>query len=422
MALANVQMDASGRRGSFRTAVAPTVGVEEEFLLLDPRTGAVVPRAPEVIGACHAPGLVVAEVMSYMVETRTPVCRTLDEVRAGLGELRSRLARAAVDHDAVSVALGAAPFGLPHAALVTDAPRYAELARRFSAAVRTSGTCACHVHVAVANRQLGVQVLLRLRRWLPALVALTANSPVWEGRDSGWASHRIRLVSQWPTAVAVPAVSTAEEYDRVVHDAVARGDALDARSVYFWARLSPRYPTVEVRVADACSTVEDTVAYAGLVRALVATALDDARRGAPQEPVPQGPLSRACRAAARGGLVGSLTDPLTGEPTSPRALVDAMVAAARPRLVVHGDDCVVQASVDRLLEIGGGAQRQRSLFHVADGTPDFVRGLADLTGAGLEAPCPWTRAVSRGRQLVDGPGSVDPGTMTSTRKAGTLPR
>ena len=74
-------------------------------------------------------------------------------------------------------------------------------------------------------------------------------------------------------------MSTTEEYDRVVQQAVARGDALDARSVYFWARLSPRYPTVEVRVADACSTIEDTVAYAGLVRALVATGLDDARRG-----------------------------------------------------------------------------------------------------------------------------------------------
>lgn len=386
VAIAKVHLDASGRCGSGQTPAAPTVGVEEEFLLLDPLTGAVVPRAPEVIGACHAPGLVVAEVMSYMVETRTPVCRTLDEVRAGLGELRRRLARAAADHDAVSVALGAAPFGLPPAALVTDAPRYAELARRFPAAVRTSGTCACHVHVAVPNRQLGVQVLLRLRRWLPALVALTANSPVWEGRDGGWASHRIRLVSQWPTAVPVPAVSTTEEYDRVVHDAVARGDALDARSVYFWARLSPRYPTVEVRVADACSTVEDTVAYAGLVRALVATGLEDARRGVPPEPVPQGPLSGACRAAARGGLDGPLTDPLTGEPTSPRALVDALVTAARPRLVVHGDDSVVQASLDRLLETGGGAQRQRRLFHAADGTADFVRGLADLTGAGLEAP------------------------------------
>ena len=184
----------------------------------------------------------------------------------------------------------------------------------------------------------------------------------------------------------VPAVSTTEGYDRVVHDAVARGDALDARSVYFWARLSPRYPTVEVRVADSCSTVEDTVAYAGLVRALVATGLDDARRGSPPEPVPQGPLSQACRAAARGGLHGPLTDPLTGRPTSPRALVDALLAAARPRLVVHGEDSVVQATLDRLLETGGGAQRQRRLFHAADGTEDFVRGLADLTGAGLETP------------------------------------
>jgi carboxylate-amine ligase len=180
-------------------------------------------------------------------------------------------------------------------------------------------------------------------------------------------------------------VSTAEEYDRLVHDAVARGDALDARSVYFWARLSPRYPTVEVRVADVCSTVEDTVAYAGLVRALVAIGLEDARRGVPPEPVPQGSLSRACRAAARGGLDGPLTDPLSGERSSARASVDALATAALPWLAIHGDDCVVQPSLDRLLETGGGAQRQRTLFHAADGPADFVQDMADLTCADLEA-------------------------------------
>jgi carboxylate-amine ligase len=222
-----MHLGTSGRRRQGQGPDAPTVGVEEEFLLLDPRTGAVVPRAPEVIGACHAPGLVVAEVMSYMVETRTPVCRTLDDVHAALRQSRRLLARAAAHQGAVSVALGAAPFGLPPAPLVTDTPRYAELARRFPAAMRSAGTCACHVHVEVPNRQLGVQVLLRLRRWLPALLALTANSPVWEGRDSGWASHRIRLVSLWPTAMPLPAVSTTEEYDGVVHHVVTRGDALD---------------------------------------------------------------------------------------------------------------------------------------------------------------------------------------------------
>ena len=190
---------------------------------------------------------------------------------------------------------------MPQDVLLTDDARYRELLRRFPHAMSTSGTCACHVHVGVPTRQAGVEVLLRLRRWLPALIALTAGSPIWRGRDAGWASQRIRLVSRWPTAVPPPPVSTVEEYDERVRADVASGAALDARSVYYLARLSPRYPTVEVRVADVCPTVEDTVSYAALVRALVATALDDWLSGRPAETVPQERLRRSCLEAARVG-------------------------------------------------------------------------------------------------------------------------
>lgn len=254
--------------GRWTKNVAPTVGVEEEFLLLDPRTGSVAAVAPEVIALAAAPRVVTSEVMRFMVETRTPVCRNLDEVRAGLLGARRRLAWAADVHDVLSVAVGIPPRGLPHDAIgpfVTAAPRYAELLRRFPDLTRTSGTCSCHVHVGVANRRLGLQVLLRIRPWLPALLALTAASPVWEGRDSGWASRRFPLVARWPTVRPPPTVSSVEEYDARVRAAVSAGLALDERSVYYLARLSPRYPTVEVRVADVCLTVDHAVAYAGLV-------------------------------------------------------------------------------------------------------------------------------------------------------------
>jgi carboxylate-amine ligase len=135
-----------------------------------------------------------------------------------------------------------------------------------------AGTCACHVHVAVPSRDLGVQVLTRLRPWLALLLAVTANSPMAGGHDTGWASWRYAIQSRWRTAVPPAAWPDAAAYDMAVRRLIGQRVALDERSVYFLARLSLCYPTVEVRVADVCLDVGTAVLVAGLTRALVATA------------------------------------------------------------------------------------------------------------------------------------------------------
>jgi carboxylate-amine ligase len=358
---------------------APTVGVEEEFLLLDPRTGSVAAVAPEVIALAAAPHVVTSEIMRYMVETRTPVCLTLDAVRTGLVGARLRLAGAASAREVLGVAVGVPPRGLPREVMVTEAPRYAELLRRFPDRARTSGTCSCHVHVGVANRRLGLQVLLRLRPWLPTLLALTAASPVWEGRDSGWASRRFPLMARWPTVRPPPDVCSVEAYDAEVRAAVSSGLALDARNVYYLARLSPRYPTVEVRVADVCLTVDHAVAYAGLVRALVATAVGEAHRAVPIQHVPDGVLLESCWSAARLGLAGHLRDPRSGQQVPTPALVEGLLDLVRPELVAWGDETLVVPTVERLVDVGGGAALHRRLLRSV-GTPSaYARALSGLT-------------------------------------------
>jgi carboxylate-amine ligase len=260
----------------------------------------------------------------------------------------------------------------------------------------TNGTCGCHVHVAVPTRQLGVEALLRLRRWLPALVALTANSPIWQGRDTGWASQRLVFTSRWPTAVPAPPVWSADEYDHLLEAAVSAGDALDTRSVYFLARLSPRYPTVEVRVADVSLTADETLCYAGLVRALVTTAVDEALRCRPVAFVPQAALRESCRSAAHAGLAGTLVDPQTGDRVESWQLVDELVEHVRPRLRAHGDEALVVPVLDRLRVVGGGADRQRQLFTAASSPTDFVTALAETTTTDLR----WVGA--RPAHLVTG--------------------
>jgi carboxylate-amine ligase len=320
------------------------------------------------------------ELMRFQVETATGVCTSLDGLGGELLRLRRLAAAAAAQLGCRLVASGVAPNGTPGLAALTPQPRYRQLARRYAPVVAQAGTCACHVHVGVPSRDLGVQVLARLRPWLAPLLAVTANSPIAAGHDTGWASWRHVLQSRWPTATPPGAWPDAAAYDTAVRRLIGRGAALDERSVYFLARLSPRYPTVEVRVADVCLDAGTAVLAAGLTRALVATALAEARRGTPAAAPPARQVTAALAAAARHGPAGA--DPVTGQ------LVDA--AALRARLLDHvypalrdlGDAETVTGLLRRLDDRGTGADRQRALFTSGLSRPAVITALARATLSG----------------------------------------
>jgi carboxylate-amine ligase len=369
-----------GRLGAVRAAGPITLGVEEEFVLLDPFTGATVLAGPELVRMLGGEPGVGPELMRFQVETGTGVCTSLDEAGRELIRLRRLAAAAAAQLGCRLVASGVAPYHAPGLAAVTPLPRYRELARRYAPVVAQAGTCACHVHVGVPSRDLGVQVLARLRPWLAPLLAITANSPIAAGHDTGWASWRHVLQSRWPTAIPPAAWPDAAAYDAAIRRLIARGAAIDERNVYFLARLSPRYPTVEVRVADVCLDAGTAVLAAGLTRALVATALAEARRGTPAAAPPARQVTAALAAAARHGPAGA--DPVTGQ------LVDA--AALRARLLDHvypalrdlGDAETVTGLLRRLDDRGTGADRQRALFTSGLSRPAVITALARATLSG----------------------------------------
>ncbi|GIJ47895.1 putative glutamate--cysteine ligase 2 [Virgisporangium aliadipatigenens] len=350
-----------------------TLGVEEEFFLLGP-DGAVAPVAAEVVRA--GGGAIVPEYMAYQVETATGVCTRLDELRADLWRRRAHAATVAARAGAWLVASGSVPFPDGPVSAVADDARYRALARRFPYATLGGGSSACHVHVGIADRALAVDVLGRLRAWLPALLACTVNSPIIAGVDSGWASVRYRRQLRWPTFRPPSPWPDPDGYDRAVRVAVARGTALDPASVYFLARLSARYPTVEIRVADACPSVDDAVLLAGVTRALVASLVEDVRRGVPAPDVPPQRLTRELLVAAQHGV----------DPRSPdRAYVAVDDAVRRlfdridPVLHALGDDEFVHSGLERLGREGTGAVRQRTLW-AKDPTPAaFTAALADAT-------------------------------------------
>jgi carboxylate-amine ligase len=373
-----------GPPGTVVAAGPVTLGVEEEFVLLDPSTGATVLAGPELVRMLGGEPGVKQELMRFQVETGTRVCTSLDEVGGELIRLRRLAADAAARLGCRLVASGVAPYRTPGLAAVTPQPRYRELARRYGPVVAEAGTCACHVHVGVPSRDLGVQVLARLRPWLAALLAVTANSPIAGGHDTGWASWRYAIQSRWPTTVPPAVWPDAAAYDADIRRLIGQGAALDERSIYFLARLSPRYPTVEVRVADVCLDAGTTVLAAGLTRALVATALAEARRGTPVPAAPARQVAAALAAAARRGLAGAGADPVTGQAVDAAALRARLLDHVHPALSDHGDTETITGLLHRLDERGTGADQQRALFTRATSTPAFITALARATLSGHE--------------------------------------
>jgi glutamate---cysteine ligase / carboxylate-amine ligase len=336
-----------------------TLGVEEEFLLVDPGSGR--PRAVgQAVLAASADEELTGELQQEQVETGTKPCHSLDELSAQIRAARTTAAAAAADAGAALVPLATSP--LPVEPTITPSRRYAEMARRFGLTVAEELTCGCHVHVAVDSPDEGVAVLDRIRPWLAPLLALSSNSPFWGGTDSGYRSYRTQVWQRWPSAGPYAPFGSLPAYRSMVDTALGTDTLLDEGMVYLDARLSRQHPTVEVRVADVCREPDDAVLVAGLVRALVQTAADAAVRGEAPDPVRTEVLRLAAWRASRSGLEGELLDPNGWRPAPAADVLDALVAHVTPALEEAGDLEPVRGLLDAALRRGTGARRQREVL------------------------------------------------------------
>lgn len=367
-----------------RVITVPTIGVEEEFLLVDPDSGEPVARNRAVAERAERDGVELQlELAGCQVETATRVTSTTGELRTELRRLRGVAADAAESAGARLLAVGLPPT-VPHSFPVTDTPRYRRISERFGMIAHEQGICGCHVHVEVPNRDAAIHVSNRLRPWLPYLLALTANSAIYRSADTGHASWRSVLWSRWPSAGPPPHFESAAEYDATVAMMQDAGAMIDEGQVYWDVRPSADYPTVEVRVSDVPATVEETTVYAAIVRALVMTVLDEERQGQPCTPLTPHALRVAYWKAARDGLAGEVVDLTGGHAAVPvaRALED-MVERVRPALVAAGDDELVGEALTRVLDDGNGATRQRAAWERRHDVADVLAESASATVAGV---------------------------------------
>jgi carboxylate-amine ligase len=352
--------------------IGPSVGVEEEFLLVHSSTPYLEPCAAAVIEAAERMGVRLhKEVSTAQVETNTPVCWNLHDLRRELVGLRSAAALAATRAGARLLAAGAAVAGDP-AIQLADSPRYRRMADAFGPLVTEHGICGCHVHVGVADRETAVQVGNHLRPWLPTLLALTANSSIYCGRDTGYASWRSILWSRWPCSGPPPYFSSAAHYDSTVAMMIDSGAALDHGMVYWDIRPSAHLPTVEVRISDIPSTVDETVLLTGLVRGLVGTAVRALERGRTAPVVPAEALRAAYWRSAHDGLHGNAFDPFTQRPAPLAERFAALIRHIRPELEELGELQDVKSLAGKVFARGNGALRQRRALCRRDAIADVV--------------------------------------------------
>lgn len=355
-------------------------GVEEEFLLVDPKTGRTVPAAAEVLAAAAGgPPMgdgagVHPELSGTQVEAATAPCRSLAELTAELTRGRCLLASAARAAGVWLVPSGTPVLG--GATAPAEHTRFAEIAARYLGMVRGYQACGCHVHVAVPDRETAVAVVNHLRPWLPTLLALSANSPFHDGFDTGYASWRMIEQSRFPGAGVPPWFGSAAEYAARVDQLVEQGVLLDDAMTFWLARPSPRLPTVELRVADVAVDVTGAVLQAALSRALVLTALADLERGreARRDGDDEGRAAAAVWSAARYGLAGHGVHPVLAHRSPATDLLDELVTRVTPALDAAGDLDVVRELIAEVLRGGTGAERQRAA--AAGGMFGVVRFLA----------------------------------------------
>ena len=260
-----------------------TLGVEEEFFLVDPESmDLLADPDPAIFETCEArqgEHKVVHEFLRSQIETNSRVCASVAEARAALAETRSLLIDACAQHGAAAMATSTHPFAAWEAQMPTPKDRYEYFAVTFQESVRRMLAGGLHIHAGFGNNDLRVRVMTALRRYLPALNALSSSSPFNGGRDSGFKSSRLNLLGALPRSGIPGPIYSQREFDQLVQN-YRRMELIGDGSELWWdIRPSHKFPTVELRICDVCTRMEDTLAivalYASLVRWLLRQALQD---------------------------------------------------------------------------------------------------------------------------------------------------
>lgn len=363
-----------------------TLGVEEEYQIIDPETRQLRGRAKQLISAARqadSPIELQLEMHACQVEIATDICQTLADVRRELTRSRRAVMTAAAQAGCAIAAAGTHPFSDWQDQQITPKRRYRRLEQDLKQTIREMIIFGCHVHVGLSDRPAAIEVINRARIWLPVLLALSANSPFWLGTDTGYDSYRTELWSRLPTAGPPPLFANYEEHQALLQAFRQTRLVVDPTKIYWDIRLSERFPTIEFRATDVCLTLDEAVMIAGLVRGIVATCYQQMQQSVPYLTVHSELLRTAQWSAARYGLTADLVDLKQTGSVPAKDLVEQLLDFVRPALEANGDWDEVAGLVRRTLQQGNGAQRQRQTLQQGGGYEAVVDMLVEQTAQGI---------------------------------------
>ncbi len=250
---------------------ALTIGVEEEYLLVCPDTRAAVRNPPKgFMKICQDKigPRVTPEFLRCQIEIATGICETVSQARAEIAELRGNLAQIAIDHDMRLMAASTHPFTHWKNQKPTEGERYEKLSTDMKGAIHRMMICGMHVHIGIENQDARIDVQNQIRYFLPHMLALTTSSPFWGGQQMGLQSYRLSVFDGMPRTGIPEALQSFGEYERLV-DAIVKSGAIEDSSKIWWdIRPSNKFPTLEMRICDICTLLDDAVTVAAIYQAL----------------------------------------------------------------------------------------------------------------------------------------------------------
>jgi carboxylate-amine ligase len=344
-----------------------TIGIEEEYLLVDRVTRNLVQDPPESVmkdAVRRLEGQVGHEFLRSQIEVGTRVCSNIQEARQDLTRLRKAVAEVAGQHGFAMIAASTHPFAEWGDQLTTDHERYQVLAEDLQAVVRRLVICGMHVHVGIGDNDLRIDLMNQVSYFMPHLLALSASSPFWHGRNTGLKSYRMSVFKALPRTGLPEAFSSWSEYRRHVDVLVEAGLIEDATKLWWDIRPSERYPTLEMRISDICTPIDDGITVAALYLSLLHMLYRRRRLNQRWRTYADMLVEENIWRAQRYGIEGSLMDFGIGELVPYAELVEELIELVHQDAVELG--CL--AEVEHAREIvtrGTSADRQLRAYREA---------------------------------------------------------
>jgi carboxylate-amine ligase len=362
-----------------------TLGVEEEFQIVDPVTRELRSHIQQIIeeGKVFLHEQVKAEMHQSVVEMGTEICQDISEARREVTKLRTELAKLAIKNGLRIAAAGTHPFSHWKDQKITEHPRYKQVVDDMQQVARANLIFGLHVHVGIDDRELAIHIMNAARYFLPHIFALSTNSPFWLGRNTGFKSYRVKVFDRFPRTGIPDYFNSVSEYDNYINLLVKTNCIDNAKKVWWDIRMHPFFSTLEFRICDIPMRVDETIALAALMQAVVAKLYKLIRQNLGFRLYRRALIAENKWRASRYGIGGKLIDFGKKEEVPTMDLIT--------ELLEFVDDVVDELGsrkeldyIQEIVKMGTGADRQLAVWEQSYDTKNVVDLIIDETHHGLD--------------------------------------